>query len=178
MTIINDGSNKNGTAAAVSKDQRLDVSSKANKRIFYVSRDDGRAFVWTSTFATGGSDVEVLYIKNDSTSRDLYIDSAHYSATAACVFTVQKHTGTASGTTNTGVNLNSKSSNDAEATSLGNGAVTAGTIGDTLAFLSVGAAAAENRNWNGEIILGQGDSIVITASANTTIFFSATGFYE
>ena len=177
MVKIDDGKGR-GSSAAVTADQRLDVSSRSNKRIFYISRDNGRAFVWLSTFDTSGSEVEVIYIKNNSTIRKLHIDSVRYSAAAACIFSVFKHTGTATGTTITGENLNFTSSNDPEATSLGDGAVTAGTIGNAVAFMQVGANADSDRNWNGEIILGEGDSIIVTASANTTIHLGITGFFE
>ncbi len=174
---INDGRGKNGLVG-VSSDQRLNVSARQNKRIFYVSRDEGRAFVWLSTFATGTTNVEVFYLKNTSTIRKLYIDSMRYSASATTILTVFKHTGTASGTGITGENLNFTSTNDAEATALGDGAVTAGTIGNGIAFLQVVPNADSDRNWNGEIILGQGDSIIITCSTDVTIHLGVTGFYE
>ena len=177
MVLLQDGKGR-GNSVAVGSSQRLDVSSRSNKRIFYVSRDDGRAFVWTSTFATGTTNVEVIYIKNTSTSRRLYIDSMRYSASGAAVLSVFKHTGTASGTTITAENLNFTSSNDAEATALGDSAVTAGTIGNAIAFLQVASNADSNRNWNGEIILGEGDSIIITCSTSVTVHIGVTGFYE
>lgn len=178
MTKIEDGKGKNGDMS-VSVDQRANVSAKSNKRIFYVSRDDGRAFVWLSTYDTGGANEEVIYIKNTSTTRKLYLDSAHYSGAAAGLFTVFKHTGTATGTSITGEVLNFTSPNSiAEATALGDGAVTAGTIGNPIAFLEVAATADADRNWNGEIILGEGDSIIVTYSLDGVFHLAITGFFE
>lgn len=177
MAIIQD---PGSSEAAKVTEKRLHTDSKQGKRIFYESRDSGRAFVWTSVFNTSGTNVEIMMVQNTSTDRKLFLDSAHYSSAAACIFTVQKHTGTATGTTITGEVLNFKSVNPtAEATALGDGAVTAGTIGNKLASaLSVAANADGHRDWNAEIILGEGDAVIITASANTTIQFDLTGFFE
>ena len=177
MVKIEDGKGR-GFSAEVTDEQHLSVDATTDKRVSHESREHGRAFVWTSTFATGTTDVEVLYIKNTSTIRKLFIDSMRYSASAACIFSVFKHTGTATGTTITAENLNFSSSNDAEAQSLGDGAVTEGTIGNAIAFMQVVANADSNRNWNGEIILGEGDSIIVTASANATVHLAITGFFE
>ncbi len=173
---IEDGQGHHGDAG-VSENQRLEVSARSNKRIYYVSRDDGRAFVWTSTYNTGGANEEILYIKNTSTTRHLFIDSAHYSAAAACLFTMSKHTGTPTGTVNTGESLNYDGKSP-EATSFGNAAVTASAIGNALAFLEVVANAEGDRNWNGEIVLGEGDALIVTASVDDVVHFALTGFFE
>ncbi len=98
MVKIEDGKGR-GFSAEVTDEQHLSVDATTDKRVSHESREHGRAFVWTSTFATGTTDVEVLYIKNTSTIRKLFIDSMRYSASAACIFSVFKHTGTATGTT-------------------------------------------------------------------------------
>ena len=177
MGTIDDGKGR-GFSAEVTDEQHLSVDATTDKRVSHESREHGRAFVWTSTFATGTTNVEVIYIKNTSTTRKLFIDSMRYSASGTAVFSVFKHTGTASGTTITGENLNFTSSNDPEATSFGDSAVTAGTIGNAIAFLQVSSNSDSNRDWNGEIILGEGDSIIVTCSTSVTVHLGITGFFE
>lgn len=178
MTTIDDGRGS-GRSAEVNEDFELKVEATTSKKIFTISEDDGRAFIWTSAFDTAGTNIEVLEITNTSTDRSLHLDSARYSSAVAQLFTVQKHTGTPSGTTITGEVLNFKSPNPiAESTALGDGAVTAGTIGNVLARMRVVAASEGNRDWNGEIILGEGDSIIVTASASGIMEFAVTGYFD
>ena len=52
---IQDGKGK-GVEASVSKDGRLDTSARTNLRKFYISRDDGESYHFTSKFdATTGA---------------------------------------------------------------------------------------------------------------------------
>ncbi len=129
--VIADGKGKHGNAA-VSLNQRLDVSARTATRAFYVSRDDGEAYTWSSEVASANNGDEIIYIKNNSTTLELHIDFVDVSADAASKFCLAYASGTGSGTTLTGVNLNAGSTKTADVTSLGNAAVTGLAIGSRI----------------------------------------------
>ena len=114
-----------GRLATVSSFFRLNVSAKTNPRIFYSSRDEGKAFNAISTDASAVAGDIVFYLKNDSTTDNLYIKHLEFHSVNAAVWKVFQVTGTAAGgSVINSSNLNLGSANVAEATSRGDGAVT------------------------------------------------------
>ena len=127
---IEDGRGKNGDMS-VSKSQRGNVSAKSRKRMFYISRDDQLAFnaVMPTYSATAGD--YVYYIKNTSSTRNLFIQSLEFHSVEAVHWKIWKVTGTAaSGTAITPGNLNLGSGKTAEATVMGGGATITGLTTD------------------------------------------------
>ena len=100
-TIIKDGTGK-GTAARVSIDNRLDTSSRSNPRSYYVSRDDVRVYNANSDVATANAGDYVLYIKNTSETRNLFIGSIEYHSAQAVEWRVWEVTGTPAGASDVG----------------------------------------------------------------------------
>ena len=94
--IIQDGTGK-GTKVRVSIDNRLDTSSRSNPRSYYISRDEGRVFNATSDVTSASAGDYVLYLKNTSETRNMFIGSIEYHSTEAVQWRVWEVTGTAGG---------------------------------------------------------------------------------
>ena len=179
MGFTLDDGKGSGSLAQVNKDNQLVTQSIALTDIEFISKDKGRAFSWSSTLATGGTNVEVIYIKNTSPTRQLIIDEIIVGATANCIWTLFEVTsGTAAGTTITPQNLNLSSGNTAEATSFGNAAVTGSLSGNTLTYELSLANDSQTLELKDSIILGLNNEIALTASANTTVYITIFGYYR
>jgi len=175
---IQDGRGK-GTLASVSTVQRLNVSSKNAPRAYYISRDDAECYTWTSSYSASTGD-EIIYIQNDSKTKDLYIDQINVGAVASSgLFTVYQATGTATGTIITGVNLNLTSGNVAAATAKGNASVGGAAIGDRIISVRCATGAGQVINLENALILGFNDAIIVTYVGSTGIAdIAIRGYYE
>ena len=168
-----------GNIPDVTDDHQLKITGSVESDLEYASEVNGKAYSWSSSFATAGTDVEVISIKNTSSSDVLVIDEIVVCATGACVFTLFEVTsGTAAGTTITGQNLNLSSGLSAPATSYGNAAVTGSLSGNTLGYQCVTAGDSTILDTKGGLVLGQDDEIALTASANTTVYVTLIGHYK
>ncbi len=150
-------------------DSRLNVSSRSDSRIFYVSRDNGQAYVLRIEDDDAAANDLVAYIRNDSKDKRLYVTDIHFNSENAATFKLAFGDATAAtGTTVTPVNLNNSSSNDADVTALGNGAV-GGAAASTF-FSSVRTVAGGFVNWESKdaLILGQNDNVVIEYDTGST----------
>jgi hypothetical protein len=168
-----------GRAAGVSANNRGDVSSRNASRIYYTSRDFKQAYNWVSSFSASTGN-EIIYLKNDSQVNDLYIDHVLLSAEAGrATFALYEVSGTAAGTTLTGVNLNLKSSNTADVTSFGNAAVTGLTLGNKIEVVSAPDDTTVALNVQDALILGFNNAIAIefTGSAGN-VNCVISGFFE
>ena len=161
-----------GDLPDVNADHQMLISGPVESDLEYSSEVKGKAYTFTSTFATGGADVEVISIKNDSATDCMIIDGVVVGASAACVFTLFEVTsGTAAGTTITGKNINTSSGNAANTTAFGNAAVTGSLAGDTVAFNGVSAASGFTvLDTKSGLVLGQNGHYAVTASANATVY--------
>lgn len=150
-------------------DSRLNVSSRSDSRVFYVSRDNGQAYVLRIEDDDAVANDLIAYLRNDSKDKRLYITDIHLSSENAATFKLAFGDATAAtGTSVTPVNLNKSSSNDADVTALGNGAV-GGVAADTFfSTVRVGAGGFEEWESKDALILGQNDSIVIEYDTGTT----------
>ena len=166
---IQDGKGKNGDAS-VSSVQRLNVSAKTKNRLFYISRDDGLAFnaIMPSFSAAAGE--YVFYLKNNSSTRNLMIDSIEFHSVEAVHWKVLVCTGTAaSGTSITSGNLNLGSGIPSEAISMGGGATITGlTVGQQVGTHRTQALGEAGMDFGGGLILTPGTAIVIEYDTGTT----------
>ena len=166
-----------GHGLRITPSNRADVSARANFRSYYVSRDNGLAFTWVSQFIPS-SGVFCLYIKNDNTIRDLFLHDILVGSDVNQVITVYSITGTAVGTPITPVNLNRKSGNTAEATSIGNSEVVGLTADEKITIFRVQANDSKDVLLDDTLILGKDDSIAIQCSASGVVEIDVRGYYE
>ena len=166
---IEDGRGKNGDAS-VSIQQRLNASSKNARRIYYVSRDDGRAFnaVYDSITAAAGD--YTAYLKNTSDTRNLYVSNIEFHSAENVKWKIWQVTGTAaSGETVTPSNMNLTSGLAAEATAMaGDTAITGLTTVKQIGSHRSQANGDSSMDFDGALILGPGDAIAIEYDAGTT----------
>lgn len=113
-----------GRLATVSSFFRLNVSAKTNPRTFYSSRDEGQTYNAISIDASATAGDYIWYLKNTSSTRNLYVKHLEFHGENATKWAVYEVTGTPVGTSITPSNLNLGSANLAEAVCYGNGAVT------------------------------------------------------
>lgn len=162
----------------MSNTNRLNTSAKTASRAYYLSRDQGEAFTFTSSYSSTSGD-NIIYIKNTNNDKRLYIDHIHLSAINAGLFEMFNVSGTASGTSITAQNLNLTSNKAASATSLGDAAVTGITLGGRITMARVGAIGSSDLNMENVLILGFGDAIAIRYTGTSGIVDSVVrGFYE
>jgi hypothetical protein len=169
-----------GNLVDVNGDKQLLISGPVETDLEYASESKGKAYTFTSTFATGGTDVEVISIKSDSPTDCLIFDEIIVGASAACIFTLFEVTsGTAAGTTITGKNINTASGNAANVTAFGNAAVTGSLAGDAIAYTGVSAASEfKPLDTKSGIVLGQNGHYAITASANATVYVTVIAHFK
>ena len=67
-------------------DQRLNVSSRVDSRAFYVSRDDGQAYVLRIEDDGADANDIVAYLRNDSKDKRLYVTDIHFNTENAATF--------------------------------------------------------------------------------------------
>ena len=166
---IEDGKGKSGDAS-VSTSQRLNVSAKTRDRMFYVSRDEEQSFnaVMPSYSATAGD--YVFYIKNTSSTKNLFLHSLEYHSVENVHWKVFTATGTAAGGTEVApTNLNLASGRSAEAASMGGGATITGlTLGPQIGTHRTQAFGEAGMNFGEGLILGPNNAVVVEYDTGTT----------
>ena len=168
MVKIEDGTGS-GNVAGVNTVNRLKVSARTARRNFFISRDSGQVYTIISEDATAVANEETIYLKNTSTSRNLFIDTIIISSDVVSKWRLKFVTGTATGTTLTPVNMNKTSSNDAEVEAKGDGSVTGLTDDGDIAVFGVGVGANITQRPRAVILLGQNDAIAIEAEINAAV---------
>ena len=148
-------------------DSRLNVSSRADSRAYYNSRDEKQTYSFTWTFADAVTGETAAYLKNTSTDgKQLVIEEIGLNSASATRFKLNFVTGTAAnGTSVTPTNLNKTSSN-ATAADAQEGAGTANGIGSLtpdgeIDFAFVSADGHEEFRLRDRVRLGQNDAIEI-----------------
>lgn len=150
-------------------DSRLNVSSRADGRAFYVSRDDGQSYVLHIKDADAADGDLIAYLRNDSKDKKLYIQDIHISSPVACKFIMSFGNATAAtGTSVTPVNMNKTKTFDADVTALGNAAVGGVSASTDFASLRIGASGTGELDFGDTLILGQNDNIVIESDLITS----------
>src|SRR6056300_1234810 len=111
--IIEDGTGT-GNKAKVNEQNRVETFSIIESRIADISNRDGKSYILTSDFValtTTGSFNGMLYLKNTSTERDLYIDRVRVCGTGTsmnamqCRFVKNPTTGTLISDANAGISV-------------------------------------------------------------------------
>lgn len=180
MGVIILGGTGNNLPVGVSSDNRLNTSARSNKRIYYISRDDGNAFSINSLDTTANTEF-MLYFKNDSTTLKFFVEHVHISAVETVLWKLHQVTGTAAGgSVVTPVNLNLSSGVAASATARGTGAITGLTSSSVIDSVRTEATGAGEFSVEEGLILGQDDAIAVEYDTGTTGLCEATivGFYE
>ena len=167
MAITITGGGK-GNEAVVNDSNELAVKADSNTRGAVISATDGRAFIWTTAYSATSGD-EIIFLKNTSNTRRLFIDEIDAGSVEAGlfeVFNVSNSTAPA-GTTSTGQNLNLGSNLLPESSSLGNVAVTGLTIGERLGLHRTDANGDAELIYDDEMILGSNNAITVTYTQTT-----------
>ena len=168
-----------GTPSNVTSDGHLTVAAIVETQLEHVSAEDGLSFGWSSTFATGGTDLEVLSLQNDASDLFLHLDQVWLAAAAAATFSLNRMTsGTPAGTIITGRPLNFDRLKTAEATAFGNASVTGSVAGDLIAHILVPASQSVLVDLEGAWVLGKNDVFFLGCATNTTIFATVIGHYD
>ncbi len=164
----------------ITDDNRGDVTSKANSRSYYISRDLGQLFALSSHDPGAVAADYICYWKNTSTTQDLHIDVIRVGAVEAVLWKVWLVTGTGTGSTITPVNLNTNFSHIAEATALGNAAVGGLSTAGQVSNIRTGALGHEDINFADTLILGQNAAIAVEYDTGTGGIAEVLirGFYE
>ena len=175
---IEDGKGS-GRQASVSNVQRLNVSAKTQSRIFYATRDFGLGFVAVYDPISAVAGDHIVYLKNSSTTKNLFITNVELSSVEAAVFKTFGVTGTAaSGELITPANLNRSSNLNAEATCMRGDTAITGLTTDNLLGISRNSANGEtDEDYKGALILGPNDAIVIEYDSGTAGSCSASIFF-
>jgi len=177
MGIIQDGKGR-GNSMSVSSSLRGNVSGKVNPRIYYVSRDDGQAFSWYSSYSATSGDY-VIHIKNTSQTRNLVISKILFSGVEAGKYSVETVTGTAAGTNITGAHMNRSKVREADCDSFGNAAVTGLTLDDTFASMRTLAGASAAGSSSNALILGVTGQVAVKYEGTTGIVdVTVFGYFE
>lgn len=168
-----------GPAAGVTKKNQLQTFAIVETKLQSISDEEGLAFSWSSTFATGGTDLEVLSIRNDSSDLKLHLDQCWAAAAAAATFSLNRMTsGIPAGTTVTGRPLNFDALKVADATAFGDASVTGTVVGNLGAHILVPASQSVLVDLEGAWILGKDDVFFIGCATNTTIFVTIIGHFD
>ena len=112
--VIRDAETQIG--AHVTSDKMLHVYATVESEISHQSEVDGTAYSWTTSKDIDATD-SIIWLRNDSTTENLIIQTISFNSTAAGTWFIYCPTGTtADGDTITGVNLNRQSGKVALAT--------------------------------------------------------------
>ena len=176
MVQIEDGKGT-GRRAQVNAENQLLVNAITQTELEHESEDNGTAYVWSSDSVNPGADDTVILLKNTSDT-NLHIDSIEIAGSTTSEYTVHLPTSevTVTGNTITGTNLNTSSSNVADASAAT--IETNNSQGDVLRSVFILADNTLRIPLDG-VILGKNKSIAVDVVANTTLSsVSITGHYQ
>ena len=181
MGIQIDDATGTGQGAGISPTgNRLNVSSRADERIYYVSRDNGDSYTWSSgTYSATGDDT-IFIIENTSTTQKLYISSIEMGSVVKTRAIIHCPTAsfTHSGTGVTGTNLNRISGNVAAATATRD--EVNNVQGDIVWSGDIPILGNPHVvNFHDSLILGQGDSVGIDyVTTSSAVEITVFGFFD
>lgn len=164
---VEDGKGKNGDMS-VSVTQRGNVSAKTAPRPMYSARDDGLSFSAVYHFTAAATE-HVAYLKNTSSTRNLFVGDISFGGVETILWKCFFCTGTAAaGETITPTPTNRSKSIPAEATAMaGSTAITGLTTAGEFTTRRSSANGTEEEHFDGTVILGPGDAIVIEYDTGT-----------
>lgn len=165
---IEDGKGKNGDMS-VSSTQRGNVSAKTAPRAMYSARNDGLSFSAVYTF-TAAAGEHVAYLKNDSSTRNIFVGDISFGAVETVLWKIWFATGTAAaGETVTPTATNKSKNIPAEAVAMaGDTAITGLTAIGPVSIRRSAAASTEEEHFDGSLLLGPGDAIVVEYDTGTS----------
>lgn len=189
--IIEDGTGS-GKKASVNANNRLDTFSITETRIADISNRDGRSFILTSDFValtTTGSFNGMIYLKNTSTDRDMYIDRVRICGTGTsmnamqCRFVKNPTTGTLISDANDGISVASNLGSNEEFTGINYAASGDGktvTDGTQFSQFTIHLPGHTIQDYNGAIIIPGGSSMAIEVKpgAATTACIEVQCWFE
>ena len=150
------------TALDFSDRGRARVDALSNLTSAHVSRDDGLTFNLISHDATAAAGTHICYLKNTSTTRDLYIDLLRVGNAETALWKVWSVTGTAAGgSALTPTNLDLKRGISAEVTARGNDAITGLTQVSEIATVRCPSNDSRDIPLDDTLILGTDNAIAV-----------------
>jgi hypothetical protein len=174
--MIRDGKGT-GSLASVT-DNRLDVSSRAQSRVYYTSRETGLAFTWSNLSYNYDANDTILLIKNTSRVNRLVITHFFLSGDTTTQFVLHSPTcSTPTGTEVIGVNSNRQSAELAEAEAVSD--ETTNTRANIVGSGFILAGMTLPIDTQGAIILGYNDCIAVDyVTDGGAALVTIGGFYE
>ncbi len=150
-------------------DTRLNTTSRSSSREYYASRDKGQAYTLFIEDDDAVAGDLVAYLRNNSKTQDLVVHEIVCSSENAATWKVAYgDSTTATGTGVTPVNENKTSSNDADATGVGNGAVGAVAAATFFGGRRNAANTTISFDYKDSLRLGQNDNIVVEYDTGST----------
>jgi len=169
---------------AEGSDGRLNVSSRADNRAYYNSRDEGQCYTMTFDHTAAADGQYSFYLQNTSTDKTLVVSSVGVNATNIARLKLWQVTGTAAdGVARAPKNTNLTSPNDAAATALhdGGGTPISGLTvsGDEVDDVQLSANTHEELRLSDRVRLGQNDAIALEMDTGTSTpgIFGVIFFY-
>lgn len=186
MAIIEDGKGS-GVRAEVDDENRLKVFSNQNSLNSHVSRKDEGSYVFSHdgyiSMTTLDTETGILHIRNDSTTKDMYIVSIRTCGNVINKWKLYKNStgGTLIGdqTLGNAQNINVKSNSTAEAT-VYKGADGKTVSGGSMIGHLINDVGHSDEAFDGALILGRNDSIQLSVevSAAGQICCRVIAFYN
>lgn len=189
--IIEDGTGS-GNKAKVNEQNRLETFSVVESRISDISNREGKSYILTSDFValtTTGSFNGMIYLKNTSTDKDLYIDRVRVCGTGTsmnamqCRFVKNPTTGTLISDANAGISVASNlGSNEAfeglNYAASGDGKTV--TDGTQFSQFTIHLPGHTIQEYNGAIIIPNGSAMAIEVKpgAATTACIEVQCWFE
>ena len=169
-----------GVVAHINADNRLTVDAASESQLERHSEHNGSAAYWYSTYSASGGE-EILYIQNTEAEKNLHITRVSMSSTVASLWTLIKVNAglTAGGTKSVYVNPNLSSGVIKQHNSWGGASVTGSIAGDTIYHGSMDKVAqADVTNFEGSLILGNGDAIAIALVTSGVVHAQVWGYWN
>lgn len=165
---VEDGKGR-GFEQGVNDENRGLTSSKSADRVFFVSRDRGEAFSLVSIVAAATAGDYISYLRNNSTTKYVYITEVHSGAVNSALLKLWRVSGTPTGTEIEPENLNGTSGRTAPVTAYGDGAIAGlSPLGRAIMPPRVTGGGHEQHNYRGALILGPNQAIAIEYDTGTT----------
>lgn len=167
-----------GNLASVNDENQLSTVSVARGPLEDAAAE-GEAAFFVSTFATGTTNIEVIYIQNTETDQPLHITRFQFASSVDTVWTLFEVTSAtaAGGTVLIAQNPQLTSGVARSNNSFGNASVTGSLSGNNLGIWSTLAKVTEHVFLEGALILGNTDAIALTASTDGTVYVNIQGFW-
>ena len=165
-------------------DSRLNVSSRADGRAYYNSRDQGQCFTLVFDHQSAAAGEFSAYWQNTSADKELVISSVGLNSVEASRIKLHFVTGTAAGgSSGSPVNMNKVASKQAGSVArigASGDAITGLTSAGLIDFAAVTATGHEEFRLSDRIRLGQNDAIALEYDEGTTGDFYGVifGYFE